>query len=374
MIPGGPTMKKLLCCILSLLLTLSLLIPACADSSLPTINSVLRSGASAKKEVSDTLEGYSPLNETFSDISYSFRIIILQREAPKKEFTAKTVYPPFSDSDGYDSGFQGVDIGNERLWVRGDLMKLLPEKFRADSFEDATYLLVAESIYELDGSVSVSNFSDNGQGELPEFEDAEEMIAYFRDHPREVESVTYYPKFGVYCIVSLYEKETKKSALMDFTSKSSRRFARNPEASDNWSNMGYLQALVTALTGEPSADPEAAKEVIALLDFVPQEERDLWTSCIDAKKYSAAAVMITDYYWSMAEAFKQYDPSSKNGEYYDLIIKARNADALGLFVSYCDYSGFDRSVDSIKESMDYIAAPDYDWMEQALEETIALFN
>ena len=367
-------MKKLLCCFLSLLFSFALLSSAFADSSLPTINSVLRSGSVAKTEVSDSLEGFSPLNESYSDINYSFRLLILMREAPKKEFTAKTVYPPFSDSDGYDSSFQGVDIGGERLWIRTDLMAQLPEMFRAESFEDATYLLVAETVYELDGTVSVSNFSDNGGEELPEFENAEEMIAYFMEHHREVESVTYYPKFGVYCIVSLYEKETKKNSLMDYTSISSRRFARNPQASDNWTNMSYLQALATALTGESTADPEAAKALIELLDFVPQEKRDLWTACIDGNEYATAAGMVTDYYWSMAEAFKQYDPSEKNAEYYDLIISARSSDALSLFVSYCDYSGFDRSVSSIEESMDYIAAPDYDWMEKALEETIALFN
>ena len=61
-------------------------------------------------------------------------------------------------------------------------------------------------------------------------------------------------------------------------------------------------------------------------------------------------------------------------ENYDLIIKEMNRPALSLFVSYCDYSGFDRSISSIESERDYIAKPDYDWMEQILTDTVALFN
>ena len=66
--------------------------------------------------------------------------------------------------------------------------------------------------------------------------------------------------------------------------------------------------------------------------------------------------------------------SAENRKNYDLIINDRNAVALSYFVNYCDYAGFNRTIDSIESSGDYIADPDYEWMETTLQETVDLFN
>ena len=76
----------------------------------------------------------------------------------------------------------------------------------------------------------------------------------------------------------------------------------------------------------------------------------------------------------MAEELKSYDNSKENRENYDLIIQERNRDALDLFVSFCDYAGFDRPVSSIEATKDYISTPDYEWIEQQLKETVAMIG
>ncbi len=369
-------MKRFYLCCICLLFVFSLVLPTGAETkTLPTINSLLRSGNTGlKTEVRDNLDAYSPFNGTFEDIDKDFKILILQREAPEKQFTSKKTYPPFTNEDGFDEDFEGVDIGSSRLWLRSDLMALLPSVFCAASLEDANYLLVAESMYEWAGTISVSDFKDSGDEELPEFKDAEEMESYFLKHPKIIESITYYPKFGAYSLITLYDTKTKKGMLIDYTYNEAKRFARNPAACDHWSNMNYVEKLLNVLDEELSIDVTTANTLIENLEFIPQEKKDLWNACINAKEYSTAHHSISDFFWSMAAELRELDASKDHKEKYDLIINERNRQALNLFVNYCEYSGFDRSVSSIELSKDYIASPDHMWMDRSLRETVLLFT
>ena len=163
-------MKRILCGLLCILMISTFVSVAGADSgNLPAINSLLQLGSTEKTEVSDVLDDYMPFNETFDEIENDIKIIVLQREAPKKEFTEKTEYPPFTGSGGFDDDFDGIDVGKSRLWLRGDLMARMPSYFIADSLEDATYLLIAETYYILDGSVSYVNYKNQEDTDLPEF-------------------------------------------------------------------------------------------------------------------------------------------------------------------------------------------------------------
>ena len=368
-------MKRILCCLFCILLFSAIVSTAGADSSqLPTINSLLKLGSTEKIEVSDNVDNYIPFKETFEEIEYDFKILILQREAPRKEFTEKKEYPPFTDSDAFGDDFNGIDIGESRLWLRGDLMARIPSYFHAESLEDATYLIIAETYYLLDGSVSYVNYKNSDNTDLPEFKNADEMAAYFMLHPKTIESMAHYPKFGAFTIISLYETATRRQSIWDYTYTKSTRFARNPEASDQWENMNYLTDILDALNNESGMDLSRAEKIIESIDFIPESKKSFWTTCIDAQEYSSLTNSVTDYYWDMAEELKNLDPSTENRDNYDLIIKDRNSIALSYYVNYCDYSGFERSIDSIGSSGDYIATPDYEWMEKALQETVELFN
>lgn len=368
-------MKKLFFCI-CLILAVCFSAAVCAEADLlPSIDEVLLGGLPEQKtEVRDNLDRYYSLGEPLEGLGNNFRFLILQREAPVKEFTAKKVYPPFSNSDGFDEDFTGVDIGKSRVWLRTDLMARIPEDFRASSLEDATHLIMAENVYEWSGTVSVSDFKDSPDGELPEFKDAEEMAEYLSTHQRTVESITYYPKFCAYSLVVFYETRTGKSMVYDYLYTAAKRFARNPEAGDQWYNMTCLSDLLGLLGGETAADPQAVKSAVGSFGFVPEEEKNVWLAYVDSGAYSAAYTAIEEYFWTMAGELKNLDPSSENREYYDLIIRDKNIAALSLFVNYCDYSGFDRSVSSIESSGDYIASPDYEWMEQTLGGIVGLFE
>ncbi len=370
------TMKKLFCSFLVLTIALACFFSAGAeDSYLPSINDLLQAGLTdGRFEVGDDLDAYSVFNGELSALEDDFIFLILQRDAPLKEFTAETVYPPFSDSDGFPDDYEGVDIGTGRLWLRADLMQKVPPAFIAPSLEDANYLIIADNIYLLGGSLCVTNFSGGGNEEMPEFETVEEMAEYLQTHQKEVESMTYYPKFSAYTIIALYETKTKNVSFINANYIPATRFARNPEASDQWSDMSLLLSLLSALDEGEGVDTGAADSLLESMDFVPDDKKSLWDSCIRAGEYATAAFNVTDYFWSMAGDLRDLDPSESNRSNYDLIIESKNTALLQWFVSFCDYAGFDRSISSIESSGEYIASLDEEWTEASLQEFLSVFG
>lgn len=369
-------MKKMNRLLICLILTASLILTVpTASAELPAIDSVLATGLPVDKvEVYNELDDYILLDEEFDEYDYDLRLLILQREVPEKEFTSKTVYPPFVNSDGFDEDFNGIDIGEPRIWLRSDLMRQIPEEYRAGSMKEATYLIIAETQYVWDGTISTSNFSETNDDELPEFKDTDEMYEYFLAHPRTVTSMTYYPKFGIYSVITIYEKATKRSSILGAKYTQSRRFAKNPEACDQWNNMSGISGLLDSLETGSQAELQAAWETFESYDFIPQVKKDLWKSCIDADELSTAYYSVSGYYWSMAEELKKLDPSEKNRGNYDLIIRERNRMVLSAFVNYCNYSGIERSIISIEQSGDYMAKPDYEWIEEQMQEFVDIFR
>lgn len=370
-------MKRLV----SFLLIFLLLVVVCSSSLaekttlLPSINMALRSGLGNDKiEISNQFDDYSLENEPFEEFNNDIKVLILQREAPQKKFTAKKFYPPFSDTDGFPDDFNGVDIGTTRVWLRSDLMKKIPSEFRATSLENATYLIIAENLYLFEGTLVVSDFKSDNDEPLPEFESAEEMAEYFLEHPRKVDSMTYYPKFAAYSFVTWFDKKTKKCSLWDYNYYPAKRFARNPEASDHWENMTYLLTLYSKLNDNSSIDPDSIIDMIEELDFVPEDKRNIWVSCIKAKEYGTVSYSINDFFWNMAKDLAGLDSDAEHKQNYEMIIKDQNALALSQYVNYCDYSGFDRSINSIEFTKEYISSPDPEWMESVLKDNIALFN
>jgi hypothetical protein len=161
--------------------------------------------------------------------------------------------------------------------------------------------------------------------------------------------------------------------LYDYDYTPSTRFARNPEAALQWDRMCYIARLLSALGAEQGADPDAAASLLSLLDFLPDAQKDLWTSYLAAGESAQAYQSISEYYWSMAEELRNLDPSDEHREIYGLILPERNALALQLFADYCEYGGFERSVGSIESSGDYMADADPAWADEKLMEIVGIF-
>ena len=369
-------MKRRFCLFFAMLFSVALIAAAGADMvQLPSISTLLRSNLIFEKtEVSDSLEEYSPFNNSFSDFNDEFRVIILQRDAPLKKFTARKTYPPFDDDAiGFPSDFEGEDLGDTRVWLRPDLMRKLPSYYCASSLRDANYLIIAENCYFLDGSISVTDFQQTTDEEMPVFEDLEEMNRYFETHQRVIDSITYYPKFGAYTIIAIYETRTKNVSYYEINHIPPKRFARNPDASDQWGNMLAIIDLLYSLDGSDQIDIWGVSDAIENLEFVPQTKKNLWLSCMDEEEYSTAFYSVNAYFWNMAMALRDMDDSENNRDNYNLIIQNRDMDTLIQYVNFCDYSGFDTPISEIESSFEYIASHDEAWTEDTLQELVDLF-
>lgn len=342
---------------------------------LPTINNVLKDPEFSGQvvEVSDDLEPYQPENPDLEDYG-DLNVIILQREMPEKEFTEKMVPAAQIESeDGFPDDFTGVDLGDPRVWYRGDLMQQIPEIFRASSLEDADLLVIAENSYVWSGTISVTDFEEDGETTLPDFETTEELEEYLQSHQKVIASITYYPKFGVYSLIDIYGAATKECAINDYQYTEAKRFARNPEASDLWDDMLDLLGVLQEMN-EETPDMAGVSASLSGFDFLPEETIKSWTESMDAGEIPSLSGSMEDYFWQMAENLKGLEPSENNREKYEMIIRDRDYNALVLFADFCDYSGFDQSVESIRDSKEYYAKYDPDWMEEQLAAFVDVMN
>jgi hypothetical protein len=73
----------------------------------------------------------------------------------------------------------------------------------------------------------------------------------------------------------------------------------------------------------------------------------------------------------MAAELSAADPNKDHRANYSMIIDAQDRTALSMLVSFCDYSGFDTPIETIRENKEYLAVPDFDWLESALNELVA---
>ena len=340
------------------------------SSGLPSIDEALftMDADSGKIEVSDRLEEYDPDNFGESDFG-QFRIVILERWLPEKEFTEYDSGYPDSFVEDFPDDFTGIDIGESRVWLRCDLMNQLPRELRAASMEEADVVIIAESQYFLSGSISVSDFYYSDDEELPEFETIEEMEAYIAEHQPVIKSITYYPKFGAYALVDFYSPVTKTCQIYDYTTTFPKRFARNPAAQEIWYDMEAVAVLLSELTG---ATPDRDLLLYILGDLEEQEiaagKTVFWKTCIEAGEYQAALGSVNEYYWGMAADLSEADPDEDHRANYSMVIEAQDLQALAVLANFCDYGGFDTPVEEIRDNKEYLAVPDYDWLEGALEE------
>ena len=347
---------------------------AWADA-LPTVNEALQSmtADSGRIEVSDDLSAFDPDN--FGDFDFGeLKFVILERQAPEKEFTEYDSGYPLHYVEGFPDDFQGVDVGTSRVWLRCDLMNRIPYYYRATSMESADIILIAETQYSFHGSFSVTTYSKSDDEEIPQFDSIEEMEAYISSHQPVIDKITYYPKFGVYNLLDLYSPVTKECQIYDYTYSAPRRFASNPEAQDLWDCMETLSALVQILDGGALTAEEFDAVSPDLEEYIAQEKLAFWRSCLDSGEYASAAASMQEYYWSMADDLRNLDPDGNHRANYDLILEARDAEALYRFANFCNYSGFDTPVEEIRDAKEYLAAPDFEWIETALNELVEMLS
>ena len=353
-------------------------------AELPTIDQVLSiPGLTGRIQVSDDLSMYSWENQ--GDLNgIGTKMIVLERRAADKAFTELDSGYPDSMIEGFPEDFGGVDVGDAELYVRNDLMQLLPEAYRATSLAEAGLLIMAENVYFWDSTIRVTDYADSSAGELPEDASLDELAAFLASYKPEIESIKYYPVFASATLVNLYNTATGTAYLYDYTYTDGKLFSQNPEAYYKWEAVETLGEVFSkvafgALNQKKLAHFPAApgpKELVSLvseLEIVPGTRLDAWQNLLTQGQYAPALASIADTYWETASELSMLDPSDEHRAVYDRIIGARDADMLALFVGYCNYTGFDRSIGDIELTKDYLAPYEEQWAEDALRELTGIF-
>lgn len=346
-------------------------------TKLLTVNEALLSAPYSqigKIEIRNDFDEYNPdnLDEVYPD---GLRMIIIQREAPEKEFTKLNSGYPNNYKEGFPEDFLGVDIGKTKVWLRYDLMSKLPVEYRASSLENADILVIAETYYEFSGSISVTQFTDTDDNNTskPICNTIEDLENYLSKHPRRIDAIYFYPKFSAINVASIFNRKAKNCLGYDISINKPQRFARNPDADDQWYDMEMLSTLMDLI--KPDACDEASVLTeIDNLSFISSEKKDLWKMCISSKEYETAKYSMMQQYWLMVYRLANLDTDENNKKCYQSILdkpfSERKQSELADLVSYADYSGFDTPIETIEKNKQYMAKPDYEWIEKTLNDFI----
>lgn len=315
--------------------------------------------------LSDDFSAYDPNNSQDYEIS-DIRMLVLQREAPRKEFTEYDTGYPDHYVPGLPDDFVGIDIGMPKVWLRCDIMRELPDFMRPTTLEEADLILMVENEYVWSGTITNSITEGGTDEEPPVFDTTEELLEYMETHKPVVKSIQCYPKFGNYQYLNLYDTATKYVALYDYKYTSPERFAKNPQAADLQYDLEEISDLLDMLL-DGSSDKGEINRTIDDINSVPDEKKQLWKMSVDSGEIDTAAYSVNSYYWEMATGFLELDDSELNRANYEQIIESKDRFALEEFIDYADYSGFDIDVELIGSMDRYFAKTDEEWYDSALE-------
>ncbi len=363
-------MKKTLVLTVLAVLLLSLFPPAASAEDLPSIDSALsdyrRSGEGGRIRVKNSLNAYDPFNG--GDLDYDdVRMLIFERRGAEKAFTE-------SDVSCADPSYVPEDLGETELYLRTDMMDLLPSKARASSLNGADLILIAEDMYELESQIIHTEFEDSGADHLPDsLETPEELMAYLAAHPPVIKSRTYKPLFCAYTVICLYSTNNKASAIIDYDYYEYTLECNNEDAMDLWDGIAPLGDLLSILeSDDPSSMEDEAAALLDSITLVPEETLESWRDLILDGEYGEAFYSAEDRYWALAGELPGLDDSEDAAEWYPAIIDARDRAALEAFVSFRNYSGVDTPDDVIIAGKLYIGQPDPDWFDEAIAYSIDL--
>ncbi len=358
-------MKKLFLSALVSVLLLTLCFSPALTEALPDIDDALsasRFTRNGRVQVLDGIASYTMANEEEFDFD-GFQCIILERRSPEKAFTE-------SPESWFDLPFFPEDAGEGALYLRADMMALLPAEMRASSLADADLLVIAEDEYSLDTQIIHTEYEETGADEIPDWvQTPEEMQEYLLAHPKVVKSRTFKPLQSVYSFVNIYSTKNGAWALFDYRYDDCPLECNNEAASDLWDRIAPLGDLLDllALGAEYREETEAALDA---LSGEPEESVALWKSCVAAGEYETAAFSVEKAYWDLAAGFPALDDSEEAAEWYPKLLDARDREGLTVFVAFRNYSGIDTPDSVIIDDKLYMAQADPDWFDRTLTDCV----
>ena len=340
----------------------------CAAEELPSIDEALtyaiKENDYSRIEVQNTLSEYAVFNEN-NFHSKRDKVIVFERLDAEGLFTESKI-------DCFEPNYEEHRVGEPRLFVRNDLMLLLPPDMRATSMEEADYFIIGETYYDLDQEIVHTVYEDNGNEYLPNYlNDPEQLFLYLLQHPRNIKEYTYKPLYSVYTFISIYDAVTRGWIFMDYQYNTAPLQVNNPEADEKWYDMEQLWELISFLKERDSMyQNKDIYELVGKMDFLSEEINNRIKNCIEAGQYAELQGYLDSYYWKMALDLSEMDDSEEAKKWYPKIIEAKNENTLMEFVNFRNYDGIDTPDSTINKERLYIAEYDKEWIERELIKTL----
>lgn len=323
-------------------------------------------------ELTDDFSQFYIYHEEFFS-SEGGKTIILWREAPEKEYTPS---PTPIDAD-----FAGKALGEPKVYLCAELMEQIPEDKRAQTFEEADNILMAEVIYDLSGRIWTS--TEEFKTELPDRDALDGILSgegageQSAEPEEESSAYVYHPLYECTVLTGLYSTETLGASFVDWMTYPYAEMRSNPEADDYWTEM---LMLLTLLQNSAIEDGEARfNALLEALLSVDMEASALteaeWDELIDlalGEDMEALGNYCWDKFWEMAPLLGELDPEC--AEMFDEAIAQQSLDGMFYIVNTRSYSSVDMEDDEIISSKSYLGQPDLEVLGRLLNEAVELMG
>lgn len=328
-------------------------------------NTALADGVSLDQALTMIDEANEPilLNDDFSMydlLSSDFythnegKIIILYRVGPEKEFTVS--YEPLADE------YSGVDIGEAKVYLDVERMKLIPEQYRAKSTDEVGNIIMLESRFILSGQILQYTHDDDDEPTMQELKEIVRNDATSTESTDELpekeeqHAYVYKPVFAGVTAVALYNAENGTSAAFDVKLFPEAELRDNPTAANI---VEVIYALVdvynACANGNVYSFKEAAEDLLEQTMLETAHKDELLVLFSDAD-YPTIRNKMVQLIWVYAEKICQVD--RKHADEYRYVLEEQSLEGLFYLLKKYSYTAVTKSDKDIIRDKDYLGEID----------------
>ncbi|MBR4040034.1 MAG: hypothetical protein IKJ11_08055 [Clostridia bacterium] len=306
----------------------------------------------------------------FSSMDYvqnSGKIVVLRRVGPEKEFTVSKQV--FSDD------FNGVDVGETKVYLDMDAMAMIPDEFRAATVDEIGNVIMFETFYLHAGTISSYSAAYETSPSARGLDGAMKDESTELPGEEEVNALEYKAVFTGHAVAALYNAEDGSSLAFDLREFPYAELRSNPEAS-NVSELMYAAAAVynACQTQDEETVWESALELILYESVMTEDQLNKLVELLsaDVLDYTAFADFMLDIIWDGAGKLCELD--KEYGKLYQKAIDEQSLEGVFYLLSESDYNSISKSDIVIKLNKDYMGKIDMNVLEEMRTDTLDLLN
>lgn len=283
------------------------------------------------------------------------KIVILYRIGPEKEFT--------KGSEPITADYLGVDVGDTKVYLDVERMKLVPEQHRAKTADEIGNIFMLESFFTVSGQILEDIYAGDDDPNL--LSNLLELVDVMKDDTKSTETseeipereeqhaYVYKPVFAGVTAVTLYNAKNGTSAAFDVKYFPEAEIRDNPKAADLAEVIYALGDVYNAhacISDDVDTYIEAVTELLLQESLEPSHKDELLLLFGDVNNDIQNKMI--ELMWVYAEKVRQAD--SEHDDLYRLVLEEKSLKGLYFLLNACSYSAVTKSDDAIIRDKDYL--------------------